>query len=240
MAELIAREGVRPRTVTLLADHASIGQYEVEIEIGAEAAAHGSTGGASGTPADGSTGGASGTPADGSTGGANGTPADGSTGGASGTAADGSTGGASGTAAHGSTGGASGTPATAPAPPTHYLVKTEPFIPRDFERTVPMGVGRIPLESAADASVLFARGMVRERKLASEPMRVLMIANAGKMSKPLPLCEAVSRITAEEFKNFGVHVDEFYGQLADSPEILTAAKLARRRFSTRGIWATRT
>ena len=33
-------------------------------------------------------------------------------------------------------------------------------------------------------------------------------------------------MTAAEFKNFGVHVDEFYGKLTDSPEILTAARSA--------------
>ena len=35
-----------------------------------------------------------------------------------------------------------------------------------FAKVVPLGVGRIPLESAADASVLFARGLLRERLLA--------------------------------------------------------------------------
>ena len=53
-----------------------------------------------------------------------------------------------------------------------------------------------------------------------------MVANAGSMQKPLPLCETVSRVTAEEFKNFGVHVDEFYGKLADSPEIMSLANAA--------------
>ena len=33
-------------------------------------------------------------------------------------------------------------------------------------------------------------------------------------------------MTAEEFKNCGVPVDEFYGKLADSPEVLAAAKSA--------------
>ena len=38
-----------------------------------------------------------------------------------------------------------------------------------------------------------------------------MVANAGVVRRPLPLCETISRVTAEEFKNFGVRVDEFYG-----------------------------
>jgi len=120
-------------------------------------------------------------------------------------------------------------PAQKPAPrplPAYYEVQTEPFIPRDFAGVVPMGVGRIPLESAADASVLFARGLVRERLLAGRPPQLLMVANAGARGKPLPLGEAVSRVTAEEFKNFGVHVDDFYGMLADSPQIMLRAKSA--------------
>ena len=42
----------------------------------------------------------------------------------------------------------------------------------------------------------------------------------------MPLCETISRLTAAEFKNFGIHVDEFYGKPTDSPEILTAARSA--------------
>jgi hypothetical protein len=159
VAELIRREGLRPRTITLLADYASIAQRVLEIDFGDAALA----------------------------------PAQ--------------------------------NPAAPPAP-THYSVNTEPFIPGDFDKVVPMGVGRIPLESAADASVLFARGLLRERMLAGERPRLLMVANAGSMNKPLPLCETISRVTAEEFKNFGVHVDDFYGTLADSPEIMTVAKTA--------------
>ena len=100
-------------------------------------------------------------------------------------------------------------------------------MPGDLQHVVPMGVGRLPLESAADVSVLFARGLARERLLADRQPRLLMVANAGSMNKPLPLCETVSRITAEEFKNSGVHVDEFYGKLADSPDIMTLAKTAQ-------------
>jgi hypothetical protein len=170
-AELIRREGLRPRTVLLLADYASLGQHTLEIETGWK---QGETAGTGAKP-----------------------PAA--------------------TAAQGP---------VPPPPPTHYEVKTEPFIPRDLAKVVPLGVGRIPLESAADASVLFARGLVRERLLAGRQPRLLLVANAGSTQKPLPLCETVSRVTAEEFKNFGVHVDDFYGKLADSPEIMSLANSA--------------
>jgi hypothetical protein len=168
-AELIRREGLRLRTVLVLADYASLGQHTVEIETGWK---HGETAVGSTKP-----------------------PA----------------------AAQGP---------VPPPPPTHYEVKTEPFIPRDLAKVVPLGVGRIPLESAADASVLFARGLLRERLLAGRQPRLLLVANAGSMQKPLPLCETVSRVTAGEFKNFGVHVDDFYGKLADSPEIMSLANSA--------------
>jgi hypothetical protein len=113
-----------------------------------------------------------------------------------------------------------------PAPPARYAVRTEPFVPTQPEQLATLGVGRIPLESRADASVLFARGLLRERLLAGRPSRLLMVANSGAARRPLPLCETISRVTAAEFKNFGVHVDEFYGKLTDSPEILTAARAA--------------
>jgi len=112
------------------------------------------------------------------------------------------------------------------APPQNYIIRTEPFIPCDSDQLATLGVGRIPLESLGDSSVFFARGLVRERLLANRSPRLLMVANSGIMRRSLPLCEAISRMTSAEFKNFGVHVDEFYGKLADSPEVLTAARSA--------------
>jgi hypothetical protein len=110
---------------------------------------------------------------------------------------------------------------------THYSFPIEPFLPRDLNKVVPWGVGRIPLESLSDASVLFARGLVRETILSAQEPRMLMVANAGIVRKPLPLCETISRVTADEFKNAGVQTDEFYGKLSDSPEILAAARTAQ-------------
>ena len=97
-------------------------------------------------------------------------------------------------------------------------------MPTQPEQLATLGVGRIPLESLGDASVFFVRGLLRERLFAHASPRMLMIANSGR--RALPLCETISRQTAAEFKNFGVQVDEFYGKMTDSPEILTAARSA--------------
>ena len=105
-----------------------------------------------------------------------------------------------------------------------YEVNKEPCIPTQARKPVSLGVGRIPMESLADASVLFARGLLRERTLAARPGRVLMVSNSGLQRRPLPLCEAISRVTAQEFKNCRVPLDEFYGKLADSPEVMAAVR----------------
>ena len=72
---------------------------------------------------------------------------------------------------------------------------------------------------------MFARGLLRERLLADRAPRVLMAANSGVWRK-LVLCETISCVTASEFKNLGVQVEEFYGRSAGSPEILDAARNA--------------
>ena len=130
---------------------------------------------------------------------------------------------AAGTAAAGTV--TSGT-AGAPAPPRPYKVRTEPFVPIQPDVLATLGVGRIPLDSLGDASVFFVRGLLRERLLAHRPPRLLMVSNSGLNRRTLPLCEAISRVTTAEFKNFGIHVDEFYGRVTDSPEILTTARSA--------------
>ncbi len=116
------------------------------------------------------------------------------------------------------------TEAAAAAAKLKYRVNTEPFVPTQLGAVGSFGVGRIPLQSLADASVLFARGLLRDRLADGRAMRVLMVSNSGR--RALPLCETISRVTAEEFKNCRVAVDEFYGKLADSPEVLAAAKTA--------------
>jgi hypothetical protein len=120
-------------------------------------------------------------------------------------------------------------PAGVAAPPGEkkkYMVGREPCVPADPEQAIAVGVGRIPSESLAEASLLFARGLVRERLSAGQWGRVLMVANSGVARRPLPLCEAISRVTAEEFQNFHIPVDEYYGVMADSAEVLAAARRA--------------
>ena len=44
-------------------------------------------------------------------------------------------------------------------------------MPTQPDQLATLGVGRIPLESLGDASVFFARGLLRERLLANRPPR---------------------------------------------------------------------
>ncbi len=179
--ELIHRESLQPRTVTILADYASIGYRYVELDPGNGETERAEPPAVVCQPAT--------------------------------------------SAATVVSGGTAILP-TVPSPPPHYIVRTEPFVPCQPEQLATLGVGRIPLESLGDASVFFARGLLRERLLGKAEPRLLMVANSGAMRRSLPMCETISRVTAAEFKNFDVHVDEFYGKLTDSPEILTAAQSA--------------
>jgi hypothetical protein len=119
----------------------------------------------------------------------------------------------------------SGTPAAKQAddegnPP--YEVETEPCVPTRFGQVAGMSVGRIPFGSLEAAAVLFARGLLRPRLVAGQrPPRMLMVANPN-LDEPLPLCEVVGRVTADEFKNCRVRVDEFYRRPAGSPEVMAA------------------
>ena len=73
-----------------------------------------------------------------------------------------------------------------------------------------VGVGRIPFGDLPAASTLVARCQIREHVPVPAGPKVLMIANPKTDYSPLPLCETISRATAKEFKNLGVHTDEFY------------------------------
>jgi len=108
---------------------------------------------------------------------------------------------------------------------TRYRVGTEPCAPRDLGQFGYRAVGRIPFASLADASTLFAAGLIRERQMHG-PARVAMIANPGPEEMQLPLCEAISRLTAQEYKNCGLQVAEFYRVPASSPEPRLAAQKA--------------
>ena len=102
----------------------------------------------------------------------------------------------------------------------------EPCTAKGPQQPVVLGVGRIPLRSLEAASVMFARGLVRQEMLSKRPGRVLMVSNSGVARRPLPLGEVISRVTAQEFKNCHMPIDEFYGQFADSPQVLAAARKA--------------
>jgi hypothetical protein len=105
-------------------------------------------------------------------------------------------------------------------------VAVEPCAPKSLTETATLGIGRIPFVSVEDASLLVARGIVRERLVGGQPSRLVMVANPVLAGRPLPLCEAISRVTVAEFKNFGLEADEFYNRAANSPEVLAAARTA--------------
>jgi hypothetical protein len=226
---LIARESLRPRTVTVLADYASIGYRLVEIDppppvhrpeppappVLVVSSGTLSVSGGSVSLFAGSTSLAGTVSLSGGSAGISG----GTTGLTCGPSSI-----SSGTAAL-----SSGTAAVATAipAPERYTVRAEPFVITQSDQLAALGVGRIPLESLGDASVFFARGLLRDRLLVHRPSRLLMIANCGSGRTALPLCETMSRNTASEFKNFGVHVDEFYGTPPQAPAILTAAQSAQ-------------
>jgi len=102
----------------------------------------------------------------------------------------------------------------------------EPCLPDRFEATAWAGVGRIPFAGIEEASTLLARGLARRRLLAGHAPRAVMVANPILGNAPLPLCETVSRLTAAEFRNCRIAIDEFYRRPADSAEVLAAAKSA--------------
>lgn len=210
--QLIHRESLQPRTVTILADYASIAYRLTELDP---------AGGEEGRETPPAINQRPPSPTGRGDGERNQSPvlSSGTT-----TVSGGTTVMSSGTTAM--SGGTAIAAGAVPAPPLHYTVRTEPFVPTQPDQLATLGVGRIPLESLGDSSVFFVRGLLRERLLAKCQPRLLMVANSGITRRSLPLCETISRVTASEFKNFGVHVDEFYGRLTDSPEILTAARSA--------------
>lgn len=86
-----------------------------------------------------------------------------------------------------------------------------------------LGVGRIPCRDLSKASALVVRGFIRPALLQNQAPWALMIANPNSEYGALPLAEAVSRATAQEFGNAGLHVDEFYGRPSHVEEIKVAA-----------------
>ena len=107
-----------------------------------------------------------------------------------------------------------------------YTVEIEPCSGPMVGGAAAFGVGRIPISHLMDASLLIARGLARERIVAGGRPRVLMIANPATEFGPLPFAETVSRVTAREFKNFRLPIDEFYGKPANHPDALKASAKA--------------
>ena len=107
-----------------------------------------------------------------------------------------------------------------------YAVEIEPCSGPLAGGAAAYGVGRIPQTGLPDASLLIARGVTRAQIIGRRQPRVLMIANPQTEYGLLPFAETVSRVTAEEFKNLRLPVDEFYGKAADRPEILQASAKA--------------
>jgi hypothetical protein len=105
----------------------------------------------------------------------------------------------------------------------YYRVPVEPCSPTHSTQTAALGIGRLPCSSTSDASLWFVRGLLRQRQSAP-PLKALLVANPGLSDWELPLCEAIARVTAQEFKNCGLQVSEFYGVAADRPDIVEAAQ----------------
>lgn len=93
-----------------------------------------------------------------------------------------------------------------------YEVEIEPCSGSNLKRAASFAVGRIPFDTMHHASLLLARGRIKERLLEERETRALMIANPNAAYGPLPLCETVSMATAEEIKNCRIDIDTFYGK----------------------------
>lgn len=122
---------------------------------------------------------------------------------------------------------------TEPLDQEGFVFEVEPCAePRRSGRALSLGVGRVPLDSLFEASVLFARGLAREQE-AAEP-RALMMANAlprdseesawQPSMKGLPLCELAAHLTVAELENRGVKVDSFARISSAAPEVVAAAQ----------------
>jgi len=94
--------------------------------------------------------------------------------------------------------------------PNTYEISSEPCSRLSQGQAAEIGVGRIPLRQLWAASTFIAYGVAREHILGQVKPNVLMIANPSPDYGTLPLCETISRATANEFKNFGIQVKEFY------------------------------
>ena len=117
------------------------------------------------------------------------------------------------------------TPNMAPRP-GEYAVETEPCSGAGDGGAAAYGVGRIPFHEAARASMLIGRGLAREQHEVKSAGSVLMVANPRTEYGSLPLAETVARFNVEEFRNFRIPADTYFGVPSDSPEIRKSAGVA--------------
>ncbi len=117
-------------------------------------------------------------------------------------------------------------------PPPHYTVRTEPFIPTQADQLSALGVGRLPLESLGDTSVMFARGLLRK---SCWPTRAAGVDGRELACfRKLVLCETISRVTASEFRTLA---SKSTSSMANGPTRRRFSTLPQRRilFSTKAI-----
>lgn len=105
-------------------------------------------------------------------------------------------------------------------------VDVEPMSIPEKGMALSFGVGRIPFSSLQECSLLIARTAARKSMTPDQDRRVLMIANPNSDFGALPFCETVSRLTAHEFKNFSVDIDEFYACPPDQEPVVKSAETA--------------
>ena len=110
--------------------------------------------------------------------------------------------------------------------PEEYPVDTEPCSRAGDGGAAAYGVGRIPFQDAARASLMIARGLSRERPAAGAAGGVLMVANPRTEFGALPLAETVARLNVEEFRNFRIPVSAYFGVSSNGPDILALAGTA--------------
>jgi hypothetical protein len=97
-----------------------------------------------------------------------------------------------------------------------YTVDIEPCSGPGEGGAAAYGVGRIPFQDAARASLLIARGLARERQPGGG---VLMAANPRVDQWALLLAETVARLNVEEFRNVRVPVEAHFGVPTTGAEI---------------------
>jgi hypothetical protein len=107
-----------------------------------------------------------------------------------------------------------------------YAVDVEPCSGAGDRGAAAYGVGRIPFQDAARASLLIARGLAREQRTIGPAGGVLMVANPRTEYGALPLAETVARLNVEEFRNVRVSVSAHFGVPSDGPDIRTRAGTA--------------